>query len=645
MKTGVVLFSGGVDSTYIVVRSINDFDRLILNTYRVPGMTRVSASKKSAEQLIRLYGDKVTHNIIDIRAFAYSVRGNFFQCLIDNLKYRFFYSWCMGCKIAMHLFTIDYCKKHNILYVLDGSNYYDVHALEQHKDVKDLLSEIYKSSGLDIITPSYYEKGIVVSESTPLSLLSHLSLYKKSTEDRAKYLRNMGIDLGRGFMSQYRGTQPSCVISVFFNAIRLPLKLAFKEEPGCCYLKHGYLNYVTDKVYAQDPKKRAMVPSSASATPKHNIYLDNASTTEPDPEVIKAVRLSQDTNIGNPSSVHRLGLKSEAAVEKARIIIAQKINAAPEEIYFTSSGTEANNLAIKGLAFANDRSRPHFVTSRIEHPSVLNVFNWLEKRGFEVTYLPVSAEGLIDPRDVERSLRPATVLVSVMHANNEMGTIEPIKEIGGICRKKNVFFHTDACQSFLKTPLDVKKQNLDLVTLNAHKIHGPRGAGALYIRQGIGIEPLLHGGGQENTLRSGTHNTDAIVGFGKASEIFYEDYLKKMTELRDLSIESILGSIPGTVLRGPSKNRLCNNININFSGVSGKMIASRLNDRGIYVSTGAACSSRVVTPSKVLMATGLSSDEAMQAVRISLSKWTTREELDILLESLVDIVGELRKTT
>ena len=372
------------------------------------------------------------------------------------------------------------------------------------------------------------------------------------------------------------------------------------------------------------------------------IYLDNAATSAIDHRVSEAMLSCQGIKMMNASSAHKSGVAAAKAVEKARALIAQKINAEPQELIFTSGGTESNNLAIKGIAFANKGRGNHIITSRLEHSSVLETANWLERQGFEVTYLPVDKEGFIFPKDVEKAIKQETILVSIIHANNEIGTIEPIDEIGAICRSKEVYFHSDACQSFTRTKINVKAQNLDLVSLNAHKIHGPKGVGALYVRNGVKIEPLLHGGGQEGGLRSGTYNTEGIVGFGTAVEIVEIEDIEKMTELRDRFIRKIQSSIEGVDLNGSRIKRLCNNINVRFRSVNGRSLARELNKKNIFVSAGSACLSTKVEPSHVLLAIGLESGQAQEAIRISLSRWTTTEELDLVTRSLSEIVRRIR---
>jgi cysteine desulfurase len=376
------------------------------------------------------------------------------------------------------------------------------------------------------------------------------------------------------------------------------------------------------------------------------IYLDNAATTRPDPEAIQEMLQFLEQYIGNASSIHKEGIYAIKGIEKVREIISSKINSKPNEIIFTSGGTESNNFAIKGIAlefYEKRDSKNHIITSQVEHPSVYNVTGWLSKLGYKVDYLPVDGEGFVDPSDVKKMINDKTILVSVIHANNEIGTIEPILEIGNICREKGVYFHTDACQSFTKVDLDVVNQYLDLVSLNAHKIHGPKGVGALYIRESIKITPLLHGGGQENDLRSGTYNTPGIAGFGAAVEKTDKRDSTRMKKMRSYFIDKVLNTFDGVKLNGPDgAKRLCNNINLSFVGIEGKEIFRELNSRGIMVSTGSACRSTKLVQSNVLTAIGQSHKDANSAIRISLSKWTTKKELDITFTNLIEIIPKLR---
>lgn len=375
------------------------------------------------------------------------------------------------------------------------------------------------------------------------------------------------------------------------------------------------------------------------------IYMDNAATTKVDDEVLKEMVPYFTEKYGNASSVHFVGREAKNALEKSRKIIAKSIGAKPFEIYFTSGGTEANNHALKGLFFWNKESntgKNHIITTKIEHDCILNTCNWLEQEGAKITYLDVDAEGFVDLKQLEESITDKTIVVSIIHGNNEIGTIQDLEAIGKICRKKGVLFHTDACQSYTKTFLNVKKQNLDLVTLNAHKIHGPKGVGALYIREGVKIIPLLHGGGHERKIRSGTENVSGIVGFAKAVEIANKKNVEKMTILRDKIIDGIL-KIPNTKLNGSREKRLCNNINISFNNIEGESIGGYLENEGICTSTGSACASHSLETSHVLKAIGLTLIQANSSIRISISKYTTEEEVNYLLEKLPKIVEKLRR--
>lgn len=372
------------------------------------------------------------------------------------------------------------------------------------------------------------------------------------------------------------------------------------------------------------------------------IYMDNAATTRLDDEVLKAMLPYFTEKYGNASSVHFIGQEAKEAMEKSRSVIAKAIGAKPQEIVFTSGGTEANNTAIKGLFFSNYPEKNHIITTKIDHDCVLNTCKWLETKGAKITYLDVDAEGFIDLKELENAITDKTILVSVIHGNNEIGTIQDLEAIGEICRRKGVYFHTDACQSFTKVPIDVRKQNIDLMSLNAHKIHGPKGVGALYIREGISITPLLHGGGHERKKRSGTENVPGIVGFAKAVEVAKKKDIEKMSELRDMLIERIL-QIENTRLNGPRSNRLANNINISFNNIEGESIGGYLENYGICTSTGSACASHSLETSHVLKAIGLVPLQANSSIRISISKYTTKEEIDYLLEVLPKIVGKLRR--
>ena len=378
---------------------------------------------------------------------------------------------------------------------------------------------------------------------------------------------------------------------------------------------------------------------------KKQIYLDNAATTFISKEVLDEMLPYFNEKYGNASSIHSKGIEAKEALEKSRAIIAKSINAKTSEIIFTSGGTESNNFAIKGLIFSFPNKK-HIITTKIEHDSILKTCKWLEENGFRITYLDVDKEGFVSLENLEKAITKDTLLFSCIHGNNEIGTIQNLEELGNICKKYNIFFHTDACQSYTKTKIDVKKQNLDLVTLNAHKIHGPKGVGALYIKEGIKITPLLHGGGHEKELRSGTENIPGIVGFAKSSQIITKKDIEKMTKLRDYFVSEIEKRIPNTKLNGPRRNnRLCNNINISFLGVEGESIVAYLNMHGISTSTGSACSSHSLTPSHVLKAIKNNKEEIAGAVRFSISKYTTKEELDFTLKILEETIKRLRKTS
>jgi cysteine desulfurase len=374
------------------------------------------------------------------------------------------------------------------------------------------------------------------------------------------------------------------------------------------------------------------------------IYLDNAATTKIDPKVLKEMLPYFDQKYGNASSTHTKGREAKNAMEDARRVIAKSIGAASEEIIFTSGGTESNNFAIKSIAFANRDKGNHIIITKIEHDCVLNTCKWLATQGFEVTYLDVDKEGLVKPGDLEKAITPKTILVSIIHGNNEIGTIQDLKTLGEICKKHNVYFHTDACQSYTKTDIDVKKQNLSLVTLNAHKIHGPKGVGALYIRKGTNIKAWQHGGGHERNLRSGTENIPGIVGFAEAfKQADSNKHIKYMTRLRDKIIEGIEKNVPEAKLNGPlGEKRLCNNINFIFNRIEGEAIGGYLDLKGISSSTGSACSSHSLEPSHVLQAIGLSKADANGSLRLSISRFTTEEEVNYLLEVLPPIIKKLR---
>jgi len=376
------------------------------------------------------------------------------------------------------------------------------------------------------------------------------------------------------------------------------------------------------------------------------IYLDYAATTPTHPEVLEAMQPYFTEAFGNPSSIYSYGQESKAAIDKARTAVARLIGAREEEIVFTGSGTEADNFAIKGVAYANRSRGNHIITSAIEHHAVLETCLFLEKEGYEVTYLPVDEYGLVSPDDVKNAITPKTILLTTMHANNEIGTIEPIGEIGKIAREAGVYFHTDAVQATGHIPVDVNDLNVDLLAASAHKLYGPKGVGALYIRKGTRITPFIHGGEQENNRRASTENVAGIVGFGKAAElaqIEFEEEAERLTGLRNRLIEGLTDNIEETRLNGHPEKRLPNNVNLSISYTEGESIILNLDLKGICASTGSACNSSSLDPSHVLMAIGLPPEQAHGSLRFTLGKWTAEEDIEHVIEILPGIITQLRE--
>jgi cysteine desulfurase len=375
------------------------------------------------------------------------------------------------------------------------------------------------------------------------------------------------------------------------------------------------------------------------------IYLDYAATTPAHPEVLKAMLPYFTDAFGNPSSIHSFGQEAKEAIEKARNQVSALIGAKSEEIVFTGSGTEADNFALKGVALANQGKGNHIITSLIEHHAVLETCKFLEKQGFSVTYLPVDGYGMVDPSGVKKAITGKTILISVMHANNDVGTIEPIAEIGNIAREAEIYLHTDAVQAVGHIPVDVNKLNVDLLSISAHKLYGPKGIGALYIRKGTKVSSFMHGGGQERGKRASTENVPAIVGFGKAAEIAQREMLEeaqKLTVFRDQLIEGILKSIEHTQLNGHPVMRLPNNVNVSVDYVEGESMLLNLDLAGICASTGSACSSSDLEPSHVLVAMGLPPLQAHGSLRFTSGKWTAEKEINQVLNVLPGIVSKLR---
>ena len=383
------------------------------------------------------------------------------------------------------------------------------------------------------------------------------------------------------------------------------------------------------------------------------IYFDYAATTPVDKRVVKAMEPFFAEKFGNSMSLHSFGQEAKLALEQSRETVADLISAKPNEIIFTSSATESNNMALKGVAMAARKaasakasaSQGHIIISAIEHPCIVESAKWLKKQGFEITKIPVDKFGLVKPEDVKKAITSKTILVSIIYASNEIGTIEPIKEIGKICRDAGVYFHTDASQSFGKVKINVEKDNIDLLTASSHKIYGPKGAGFLYVRDGVKIEPLLHGGGQENGLRGSTVNVAAIVGFAKAAEICQKNVEAenaKILKLRNKLVKNVL-KIKGSHLNGHPEKRLANNANFWFEFIEGESLIMQLDLEGIACSTGSACSSFKLEPSEVLMTTGLRPEQAHGSLRASLGRFTTEKEIDYLIKVLPGIIKKIRE--
>jgi len=382
------------------------------------------------------------------------------------------------------------------------------------------------------------------------------------------------------------------------------------------------------------------------------IYLDNNSTTPLAPEVFEAMRPHLGEGFGNASSIHWFGQQAKAAVEAAREQVAGLLNARAGEIVFTSGGTESDNAALLGIVEAarprSENGTQHVVSTAIEHHAVLHTLKALEKRGSRVTYVRVGSSGVIDPADVERALAPDTVLISAMHANNELGTVQPLAEIGRIARDHDIYFHTDAVQSVGKIPVDVEKLGVDLLSLSAHKLHGPQGVGALYIRKGTILRPLLYGGHHERDRRPGTENVAGIVGLGKAAELArmrLAGESARLAALRDRFEAGVLRDIPFVAVNGDARRRLPTTTNLRFDYIEGEGFVISMDLRGIACSTGAACSSGSLEPSHVLSAIGLTAEQARSSIRFSLGRFTTAEEIDQTLEVLPGVVEQLRSVS
>jgi cysteine desulfurase len=376
-----------------------------------------------------------------------------------------------------------------------------------------------------------------------------------------------------------------------------------------------------------------------------NVYMDYSATTYVKPEVVEEMLPYFTEKFGNPSSFYGISRETKRAIDKAREQVAEALNCLPDEVYFTGGGSEADNWAIKGIASAHKNKGNHIITTKIEHHAVLHTCAYLEKHGFEVTYLDVDEEGFIRLEDLKNAITDKTILVSIMFANNEIGTIQPIKEIGEICRERKIFFHTDAVQAVGNIPVDVKEMNIDMLSLAGHKIYGPKGIGVLYIKKGIKIDNLIHGGAQEKNRRAGTENIAAIVGLGKAIELAannLEEHMKRLTVLRDKLIDGLL-NIPYTRLNGPrGDKRLPGNVNVCFRFIEGESILLSLDFKGVCASSGSACTSGSLDPSHVLLAIGLPHEIAHGSLRLSMGEGSTEEDVDYVLEVVPPIIERLR---
>lgn len=375
-------------------------------------------------------------------------------------------------------------------------------------------------------------------------------------------------------------------------------------------------------------------------------YFDYNATTPTDPRVVEAMKPYFFENFHNPSSFYRRAGEANHAVEQAREKIARLINASIKEIFFTSGGTESDNLAVQGAAFKLKEKGNHIITSKIEHPAVLKTCQYLEKNGFEVTYLTVDKYGFVDPENLAKSIKNNTILVSIMHANNEIGTLQPLKELAEIAHRRGVYFHTDAVQSTGKIPLDVKELDVDLMSFSSHKIYGPKGVGVLYKKEKVKISPILFGGGHEKGLRAGTENVQGIVGMGKAAELSSLEMVeeeKKLRPLRDRLQAEIVKRIPEVLINGDTDKRLYNTLNISVKYIEGESMLAMLDQQGLALSSGSACSSKSLDPSHVLLAIGLKHEDAHGSLRISLGRYNTQDDVEKLLETLPPIVERLRK--
>ncbi len=378
-----------------------------------------------------------------------------------------------------------------------------------------------------------------------------------------------------------------------------------------------------------------------------NVYFDNAATTRLDEDVLKEMMPYLTNKYGNASSIYKLGRESRKAVEDAREKIAEAINAEPEEIYFTAGGSESDNTILRGIAYSYKEKGNHIITSKIEHPAILETCKQLEKEGFEISYVGVDKNGIINLEELENLIKENTILISIMFANNEIGTIQPVEEIGKIAKRHNIIFHTDAVQAVGSVKIDVKQMDIASLSMSAHKFYGPKGIGALYVKKGIRFQKFINGGHQEKNKRAGTENVPAIVGMGKAIELAYEhldEHTDRIKELRDYYIDEIQKKIPDVIVNGDINKRLPGNANISFENVDGEAMLLNLDLKGICASAGSACSSGSLEASHVLLAIGVPADVAHSSLRVSIGKYNTKEEIDYLIDNLVEIVKSCKKS-
>ena len=378
-----------------------------------------------------------------------------------------------------------------------------------------------------------------------------------------------------------------------------------------------------------------------------NVYFDNAATTRLDEDVLKEMMPYLTNKYGNASSIYKLGRESRKAVEDAREKIAEAINAEPEEIYFTAGGSESDNTILRGIAYSYKEKGNHIITSKIEHPAILETCKQLEKEGFEISYVGVDKNGIINLEELENLIKKNTILISIMFANNEIGTIQPVEEIGKIAKRHNIIFHTDAVQAVGSVKIDVKQMDIASLSMSAHKFYGPKGIGALYVKKGIRFQKFINGGHQEKNKRAGTENVPAIVGMGKAIELAYEhldDHTDRIKELRDYYIDEIQKRIPDVIVNGDMNKRLPGNANISFENIDGEAMLLNLDLKGICASAGSACSSGSLEASHVLLTIGVPADVAHSSLRVSIGKYNTKEEVDYLIDNLVEIVKSCKKS-